>query len=110
MTNFVVTSTASGGTGSLRQAIISSNANPGSTITFDSSLANSTIALLAPLPVITADMTIDGSTLVNGNPVMQNITIDGVVRRACSCLGPFRPREFQLFQHFKREHDRQPGH
>src|SRR5215471_2109291 len=69
MSNFLVSTTSDSGIGSLRQAIIDANGDPGSTITFGAGIANSTIFLLSDLPKITTDMTIDGST--------QHITIDG---------------------------------
>jgi parallel beta-helix repeat protein len=60
---YTVTTTADGGPGSLRQAIENANANPGSRITFDiPGSGPQTIQVLSPLPQITADVTIDGSS------------------------------------------------
>ncbi|MDJ0387708.1 autotransporter domain-containing protein [Roseomonas sp. E05] len=63
--NYVVTQATdtgnTGAAGSLSWAIAQANANPGSTITFSSSLANTTVVLGAPLPVISSSVTIDGS-------------------------------------------------
>jgi len=78
MGTFVVTTTADAGAGSLRAAIIAANGDPGSIITFDTSLANLTITLASALPAITTDMTIDASTTdVDANVITQNITISG---------------------------------
>jgi hypothetical protein len=83
MTTYVVTNTNDSGAGSLRDAIIAANLDPGSTIVFDPivfdpNLAGQTITLLSALPAITADVTIDGSTPdPDFNPVPQNITISG---------------------------------
>lgn len=63
--NFVVTSTADSGAGSLRSAITQANANAGSdTITFSLSLP-ATITLSSSLPNITGDLTIDGPGAAN---------------------------------------------
>ncbi len=62
---FVVTTTADSGPGSLRQAILDSNALPGATNTIDFDIAGSgvqTIVPLSPLPPITASVLIDGTT------------------------------------------------
>ncbi|MBN1536256.1 MAG: DUF11 domain-containing protein [Anaerolineales bacterium] len=56
-----VTNTNDSGSGSLRQAI--ADANPGDTITFDSSLSGQTITLASTLE-ISQDVTIDGSDLI----------------------------------------------
>ena len=77
---FTVTSTANGGTGSLRAAIPSANTTAGADI-IDFNIAGSgvrTIALNAALPQITEQVTIDGTTQpgfattpiiqLNGNP------------------------------------------
>jgi len=62
---YVVTQAAdsgnAGAAGTLSWAIAQANANPGSTIAFASSLANQTVTLSAPLPVISSSVTIDGS-------------------------------------------------
>ncbi|HOO55283.1 MAG TPA: PQQ-binding-like beta-propeller repeat protein [bacterium] len=70
---------------SLRMCINYANDNPGTTITFDNSIANGTVdpvstpAGYGPLPEITADGTIiDGGT--------QNITIDGTACTDCDGL------------------------
>ena len=62
---FTVTTTADSGPGSLRQAILNANANPGTDeITFDlAGPAPQTIQLLSPLPAITDSATIDGFRL-----------------------------------------------
>jgi len=63
-----VTTTADSGTGSLRDAITTANANAGDIINIT---ATGTITLLSPLPAITANMTITGpgaaSLTVSGN-------------------------------------------
>ncbi|HWB10980.1 MAG TPA: Calx-beta domain-containing protein [Pirellulales bacterium] len=60
---YTVTTRADSGPGSLRQAILNADANPGSEITFDiPGSGPQTIQLLSPLPQITADVMIDGST------------------------------------------------
>src|ERR1700745_3910745 len=56
---YTVTNLNDSGAGSLRQAILTANANKGSTIDFST---NGTINLSAPLPDITNQVTIDGST------------------------------------------------
>ena len=64
LTTFVITTTADAGAGSLRDAIIQANSNPGLD-TIDFHIAGSgirTIELASPLPVITSAVTIDGST------------------------------------------------
>lgn len=62
---FTVTTTADSGPGSLRQAILNANANPGNDeITFRlPGPAPQTIQLLTPLPAITDPVTIDGFKL-----------------------------------------------
>ena len=62
--NFDVITTNDSGVGSLRQAILDANANPGSTITFAAALGTITPTTL--LPSITAPVTIEGAT---GNTV-----------------------------------------
>jgi titin len=75
---FTVTNTNDSGTGSLRQAIISSNATKGpNTINFNISGSGvQTINLLSALPTITQPVTIDGTTEPGsgGKPVIQ---VDG---------------------------------
>jgi hypothetical protein len=74
---YTVTTTADSGPGSLRQAILNADANPGSDITFDiPGSAPQTSQLLSPLPAITANVTIDGSTQpgYTGTPL---VVLDG---------------------------------
>lgn len=60
---YTVTSTSDSGAGTLRQAILDANANVGAdSITFDPSLAGSTITLTSPMESITESVSIDGST------------------------------------------------
>jgi len=87
----VVTNTSDSGAGSLRQAIVDANANPGSTIAFNIPTSDPgfspsggwfTIAPLSPLPSLTADgTTIDGSTQTaftgNTNPAGPEVFLDG---------------------------------
>ncbi len=56
---YTVNSLADSGTGSLRQAILSANANKGSIVAF---AISGTINLSTPLPAITSQVTIDGTT------------------------------------------------
>jgi Calx-beta domain len=80
LTSFVVTNTADAGPGSLRQAILAANANPGAdSVSFNIQASNApdldvpvpgfdpvtqtwTISLTSPLPAITDPVTIDGFT------------------------------------------------
>ncbi len=62
---FVVSTTADSGPGSLRQAILDSNAATGATNVIDFAIAGSgmqTISPLSPLPAITNPLDIDGTT------------------------------------------------
>ena len=62
---FVVTTTADSGPGSLRQAILDSNAATGGTNTIDFAIPGTgvqTIAPVSPLPAITNPVLIDGTT------------------------------------------------
>jgi hypothetical protein len=62
---FTVTTVADGGPGSLRQAILDSNANPGQTNTVNFNVAGTgvhTIAPLSALPAVTNPAVIDGTT------------------------------------------------
>jgi titin len=72
---FTVTNTADSGAGSLRQAILDANANPGpDTINFQiSGTAPFTINLLSALPAVTDPVTIDATTQTNysGTPVVE---------------------------------------
>ncbi len=97
-TTYTVTTTADSGAGSLRQAILDANANPGAdTIAF--AIVGSgvhTIAPSSPLPTITGPVTIDGYTQsgasANTNPASQGlntvlrIEIDGTNAGAAPCL------------------------
>jgi hypothetical protein len=84
---FIVTNTNDAGAGSLRQAIIDANANPGpDNITFNISGAGlHTITPATPLPVITGPVTIDGYTqpgaavnsIGTGNNAVLLVEIDG---------------------------------
>ena len=88
LSTFTVTSTADSGPGSLRQAIISSDAVTGpSTIAFNiSGGAIQTISPLSPLPTITSPVTIDGTSQPNsfGSPV---IRIDGAKLSGSGAIG-----------------------
>jgi hypothetical protein len=62
---FLVTTTADSGAGSLRHALLDSNAAPGGTNTIDFAIAGSgvqTIALVSPLPAITSPVVINGTS------------------------------------------------
>ena len=62
---FVVTTTADSGPGSLRQAILDSNATAGGTNTIDFDIPGSGVQMIAPaspLPAITKPVVIDGTT------------------------------------------------
>jgi hypothetical protein len=76
-TTFQVTTIADGGTGSLRQAILDANNNPGAdTIAFAIGTGAQTIAPTSPLPAITGPVTIDGTSQPGfaGTPLIE---IDG---------------------------------
>jgi hypothetical protein len=63
--SFLVTTTADGGAGSLRQAILDSNVTPGGTNTINFAIPGTgvqTIAPLSPLPATTYPVLIDGTT------------------------------------------------
>jgi hypothetical protein len=60
MPTFTVTSLSDSGPGSLRAAITSANANPGSLINF---AVNGTIALDSALPALTHSTTIDATAM-----------------------------------------------
>jgi trimeric autotransporter adhesin len=66
---YTVTNLNDSGPGSLRAAMVSANANKGSTVVFDT---NGTINLSEPLPAITTQLTIDGSSApdFSGTPVV----------------------------------------
>jgi hypothetical protein len=78
LSTFTVVNTADSGTGSLRQAIISSNATTGpNAIVFKiNSTGVQTINVLSPLPTITMPVTIDGTTQTDygGTPL---VALDG---------------------------------
>jgi Periplasmic copper-binding protein (NosD) len=82
---FKVTTTADGGTGSLREAIVAANGSPGP----DSILFRipgsgvQTIEVLNPLPPVTEQVTIDGSS--QGKPTEHLVVIDG--RRLSNSAG-----------------------
>ena len=85
---FTVTSTANGGTGSLRAAIQSANTTAGADI-IDFNIAGSgvrTIALNGALPQITEQVTIDGTTQPGfaTTPIIQLTAIRPRVRTAWS--------------------------
>ncbi len=67
---YTVTTTADSGVGSLRQAILDANANPGAdTIAFDIPGSGiHTITPLTTLPMITQSLTIDGYTQTGASP------------------------------------------
>ena len=66
---YTVTNLNDSGTGSLREAILSANASEGNTVAFGTT---GTIILSTPLPEITSQMTIDGTTApgFSGTPVV----------------------------------------
>jgi len=66
---YSVTNLSDSGTGSLRAAMLSANTNKGSTVTFG---VSGTINLSTPLPAITSQVTIDGTTApgFSGTPVV----------------------------------------
>ena len=71
---FSVTGTTDSGPNTLRQAILFANAHPGTTITFNIGGAGvHDIALLSPLPTITAQVAIKGATQPGyaGSPLIQ---------------------------------------
>ena len=95
---YTVTSTADSGAGSLRQAILDANANPGAdTIAFGIvGTGPHTISPASALPTITGPVTIDGYTQggssANTNPTTQGlntvlkIEIDGTTAGSGGCL------------------------
>ena len=65
LSTFLVTNTGDSGPGSLRQAILDSNAATGATNTIDFDIPGTgvqTIAPLSPLPAITSPVLIDGAS------------------------------------------------
>ena len=78
-TTFTVSNTTDGGAGSLRQAILDANANPGAdAIAFAIGTGPQTIAPALALPTITEAVTIDGTTQPGyaGSPLTE---VDGVL-------------------------------
>lgn len=70
----VVTNTLDSGTGSLRQAILNANANPGAdTISFNIGTGAKTITPASPLPSLVGAVTIDGTTQPGyaGSPLIE---------------------------------------
>jgi len=93
---YPVTNLNDSGPGSLRAAMVNANANKGSTVSF---ATTGTINLSSPLPAITAQMTIDGTTVagISGTPMvsvnfndMPGITVaagaDGSIIKALSLV------------------------
>ncbi len=74
-----VTSLNDSGPGSLRQAILDSNASPGYTNTIDFSGISGTITLQSNLPAITDTVIIDGYTAPGSSPNTQLIGSDAVL-------------------------------
>ncbi|HJQ69561.1 MAG TPA: BACON domain-containing carbohydrate-binding protein [Blastocatellia bacterium] len=84
-TIFTVTNASDSGPGSLRQAILDANANPGAdTINFSINSGVQTITIEKPLPAITQALTIDGTTQpgFSGSPIVElngnEISTDGL--------------------------------
>ncbi len=79
-TTFTVTNTDDSGVGSLRQAILDAEANPGEDI-IDMTGVSGTITLSTGLPNITEDLTINGagsaSTIIDGNDLVRPFFIGG---------------------------------
>ena len=74
LSTFVVNNTNDGGPGSLRRAIVNSNADTAQTnlITFNlGSSGVQTISLASALPAITQPVTIEGTTDGSGNPLVE---------------------------------------
>src|SRR5512144_106942 len=72
---YTVTSTADSGAGTLRQAILDANANPGAdTIAFNiTGSGPHTISIVSALPDITGAVTIDGYTQAGASPNTNSI-------------------------------------
>jgi len=76
MTTFTVTNTNDSGAGSLRQAILDSNAAGGTnTIEFDPTIAGQTITILSTLPV-SANADIDGDVIISMTENARLFTLD----------------------------------
>ena len=74
--NIVVTTNADSGPGSLRLAIL--NAKSGDKIIFNLSAGNEIIIILSQLPIVTKDITIDGSNLAgSGIPITVQVINPG---------------------------------
>ena len=89
--SLVVTNTNDSGSGSLRQAIIKANGNPGAdTIIFNIGSGPQSIFPLTPLPFITEAVTIDATTQpgFNGTPLIQVDTFD--IRTANATVRGFK--------------------
>lgn len=83
---FVVTTTADSGPGSLRQAILNANATAGvDTVSFNIPGASPfTIALQTPLPTVTEQIVIDGTSQVGSVAGSPTIVVDGSATAAGS--------------------------
>ena len=92
----IVTNTGDSGPGTLRQALLDANANPGSTVSF--AIPGSppfVIAPVSPFPPATQTVIIDGTTQpgfagtpliqLNGSGITTNTT-DGLLLRAANCV------------------------
>ncbi len=90
LSTFTVTNSADSGSGSLRQAIIGSNAATGTianTITFDIGGGGvQTIAPSSPLPAITHAVVVDGTTQPGGGSAPR-IVLDGGILRGATAVG-----------------------
>ncbi|MDW3192028.1 MAG: cadherin domain-containing protein [Cytophagales bacterium] len=82
-TTFTVTNTDDSGAGTLRQAILDAEANPGADI-IDLTGITGTITLSTGLPNITEDLTINGagssSTIIDGNNQVRPFFIGGILQ------------------------------
>lgn len=83
---FTVSNTSDSGGGSLRQAILDANANPGPDTIVISVAAFSTITPLSPLPQITDTVNIGSGTRVTLNGSMAGATAYGLRISAPSCF------------------------
>ena len=110
---FTVTDTSDSGAGSLRQAILDSNATPGSnTIDFNIGTGAQTISLLSPLPSITVPVFFDGTSQpgYSGAPLIDldgtSAGTHGIDLAAGSREHHPRPRDqqLQLRRHLDRKH------
>ena len=90
--SFVVTTTADSGPGSLRQAILDSNAAPGATNTIDFAIAGQgvqPIDLASPLPLITNPVLIDGTSQpsYSGTPLINLVAQDAGTSNSLTISG-----------------------